>query len=106
MTNFDSSDETAQGIAPSTAAREVTPVETIQPPVNEKSLEGQGVEQTVVKAQSQSPQAIEPCSTPRSTPCSTSKGILIKDSIHHPAADAAAVALIAVHIQEAARSNH
>lgn len=32
--------------------------------------------------------------------------ITIKDSIHHSAADAAAVALTAAHIQEAADSNH
>jgi predicted P-loop ATPase len=74
LTNFDSSDETAPWIAPETAAREVTPVETIQPPVNEKSLEGQGVEQTVVEAQSQSPQAIEPCSTPVPPPVPPQKG--------------------------------
>lgn len=78
--NFDSSNEIAQEIAPQKAAPEVTPIETIQPPVNEKSLEGQEVEQPVVEPQTQSTQAIEPCSTSRSTLCSTS-GLSIEEEV-------------------------
>jgi hypothetical protein len=71
LTNFDSSNETAQGIPEETASPEVTPIETTQPSANEKSLEGEEVEQKVKSAQSQPAQAIEPCSTSCSTPSST-----------------------------------
>ncbi|BAB77438.1 VapE domain-containing protein (plasmid) [Anabaena sp. FACHB-709] len=62
--NFDSNNETAQWIAPQTAAPFVTPQETTPTEANEKSLEGQGVEQPVDEPQTQSPQVIEECSTP------------------------------------------
>lgn len=71
FSNFDSSSETAQGILRQTTALEVTAQETTALEKNQKSLEGQGVEQPVDELQTQSPQAIEECSTSRSTPCST-----------------------------------
>ncbi len=70
--NFDSNDQTAQTIPPQIAAPEVTLPETTPIEANEKSLEGIGVEQTVDEPQTSSPQAVQECSTSRSTPCSTS----------------------------------
>ncbi|WP_256872051.1 VapE domain-containing protein [Nostoc sp. TCL26-01] len=67
FSNFDSSNETAQETLLEVTPQEIEPLEK-----NEKSLEGQGVEQLVEEPQTQSPQAIEECSTSRSTPCSTS----------------------------------
>ncbi|MBD2415325.1 hypothetical protein FACHB389_17795 [Nostoc calcicola FACHB-389] len=56
--NSSSSDETVPATPQQTAAPETTPS-----PANEKSLEGQGVEQLLFVPQTQSAQAIEQCST-------------------------------------------
>ncbi|MEA5569129.1 VapE domain-containing protein [Anabaena sp. UHCC 0399] len=75
--NFESNNETTPETLLEVTPQEIEPLEIepleIEPlEKNEKSLEGQGVEQLVDEPQTQSPQVIEECSTPRSTPCSTS----------------------------------